>query len=121
MIVLLTDDNDAILDTLTAALRRGQHQVLVARTGEEALEVFGEHAAEIDVVVLDVRLPAKSGIDVYHEIRRWLRGVPVVLISGYAQESAHAEALSLVDDRARFLAKPFDPDVLGSMLAEVTA
>jgi len=96
-VVLVVDDAEAKRYLMSAWLRRGGHSVVTAATGEEALAL----AKDADVVVLDVRLPDISGIEVCERIKADPRtaAIPVVQVSA---------AAVTVTDRVRGLSRGAD-------------
>ena len=66
--VLLVEDEESFIDSLTVGLRREGFRVQVARDGAQALDLFD--AVNPDLVLLDVMLPRISGIDVCRQIRK---------------------------------------------------
>lgn len=109
-IVLVVDDDPNLAESLRDMLTDQGYQVIVATTGEEAVERV--LAIDIDVLVLDLRLPVLSGLEVYLEIQSHGRAVPTVIITGYAKEEAEAiETLTSFEDTG-CLFKPFEPEQL---------
>jgi len=102
--VLIVDDEPAIVDVLATYLRDENYEVHVAYDGEEALVRFAE--LRPDIVLLDLRLPKKSGIDVYQEMRR-VSDTPVIMISSRIAEVDRIVGLELGADD--YIAKPFSP------------
>ncbi len=107
--ILICDDEKNIRRTLRMVLEGAGHRVSEAGTGEEALAMLD--ADEVDLLVLDVRLPKMSGIEALSTLRA--RGdhagsVPVIMISGHASlaEAVHSVQLGATD----FLEKPLDRD-----------
>jgi len=102
--LLLIEDNVLLQETTTELLEAFGHQVYTADSGKKALAVMGDHAQEIDLIMLDLSLPDISGENLLGELIRLYPGQKVVLCTG-----------SLVDEHLRqhpavkgFLAKPFD-------------
>src|SRR4051794_39326575 len=60
--VLVVDDEDYLRSILGALLQQAGYAVLLAATGEEAIEVYRRHAGAIHLVLLDVRLPGQGGV-----------------------------------------------------------
>jgi two-component system cell cycle sensor histidine kinase/response regulator CckA len=79
---LLAEDDDDMRRLLTSVLERGGYTVVTATNGREAWERLSEQAP--DLLVMDVRMPERSGLDVLMALRREGSFVPVVLISGFA-------------------------------------
>jgi CheY-like chemotaxis protein len=106
--VLIVED-DPWTRTVTTALLAGEgYAVVEARSGEEGLELASEHNP--DVVLLDLALPAKSGLEVLRELKTGPRtaAIPVIIVSAYGalmndEDSRQAEAV---------ISKPFDYDDL---------
>ncbi len=80
--VLLVDDEKPILDVTTRLLATLGCEVHTARSGDEALERYREHAASIRAVLLDLVLPGRSGEQVLEELRRLAPQLPVIVLSG---------------------------------------
>lgn len=102
--ILAVDDDPLALSIAQRILQRAGYTVWGAPGGEEAIEYFKQHHAEIDLVLLDVVMPYVNGEDVYREIHRIKPGIPVLLVSGFTPKTA--ERLIRIAD-ARFLTKPF--------------
>jgi two-component system KDP operon response regulator KdpE len=109
--VLVVDDDVRILKTLDVNLRARGFEVLLARSGEEALKLAARHHP--DAVVLDLGLPQMDGLDVVRGLRGWT-SVPIVVLSGRGTEAAKVEALDLGADD--YLTKPFGMDELMARL-----
>ncbi len=84
--ILLAEDNKAVRGLLTAQLRNFGYDVVEARDGADALRRFAEHASDIEVAVLDFRMPNRDGFDVFKEMRKHSPGLPVIFMTGDAGE-----------------------------------
>jgi len=118
--ILIVDDEKNIRRTLRMVLEGPGHRVLDAESAEDGLRVLNEN--EVDLVMLDVRLPGMSGLDALKQIRatRTLQTLPVIMISGHASlpEAVNAVQLGATD----FFEKPLDRDrVLISVTNALTA
>jgi DNA-binding response OmpR family regulator len=104
MRILVVDDDRHVRDTLEAgfALQWQDCEVVTAADGEAGLQAFYDHTP--DVVVLDVAMPHKSGLEVLREIRR-VSDVPVVLLSAKGEEADQVKGLELGADD--YIVKPF--------------
>ena len=109
-IVLVVDDDPNLVESLQDMLTGRGFQVIVATTGEEAVE--RALAVDVDVLVLDLRLPAFSGLEVYLNLKSHGRAVPTVIITGYAKEEAEAIETLTSFDGTGCLFKPFEPEQL---------
>ena len=79
--------------------------VLQARDGEDALEIFMAHAAEIQLLILDVVMPRMDGRQLYDNISELRPGVPVLFCSSYSADILESEYMLQVG--GTLLAKPF--------------
>ena len=108
--VLVADDDAGACELMAETLGRAGLRVLRAEDGDQAVEIFREHADAIRLVVLDRTMPGENGADALEDIRRIRGDVPILLVSGYSQESsAQRFAGKHVDG---FLHKPFLPETL---------
>ena len=92
---LIADDNPMQRKMLTISLSDDKNIVVKseAETGEEVLRVVTEN--EFDVLILDVSLPKKSGIDVLKELRARGNNIPVIIVSGYSREDFESAVLAM--------------------------
>jgi len=115
--VLLADDSPISRNALKGILERADYVVHVARDGEEALDALERGRPSVDVVVLDVRMPGRSGLDVLRAYRFMHpeAAVPVVMLT--AETSPEVREACLRGGASAFLQKPVDPQALLSVLA----
>ena len=109
--ILIVDDDDLIRFTLREMLEGGGHEVLEADTGDACLEM--QEATPFDVVVTDIIMPGRDGIETVMELKRTYPDLRVVAISG----GGRTHNMSYLDFARRFgadatLAKPFTRDEL---------
>jgi CheY-like chemotaxis protein len=112
--VLVVDDDDGVRRQLCYLLEDEGYHVQAAATGLSALSVL-DHA-RFDIVILDVRLPDVSGIEVFEAFRQRPQPIKTIIVSGFLgdQEIAAAETRG-----AHFLAKPVDSQRLLTLLASL--
>lgn len=108
--ILVAEDEAALLDLLRTLLERKGYRVLTAVCGKQALEVFGEHQRDIDLVILDVLMPGLGGKKVFEGIRDTGSNVPVLFSTGFAHSSLDPEFLA--KSGARVVRKPYAPNTL---------
>src|SRR5271155_3949061 len=100
--ILVVDDDPALLKALRIGLTARGDDVLVARSGSEALTQVA--LAGPDLVILDLGLPDLDGLEVCRRVREF-SNVPIIVLSAYGDERRKVEALdSGADD---FVTKPF--------------
>lgn len=112
--VLVVEDEESMLAGMQYALAREGYEVLVASDGESALALLAARAP--DLVLLDVMLPRRSGLDVLKAMRRDGREVPVILVTAKGEELDRVKGLDLGADD--YVVKPFS---LAELLARVRA
>jgi two-component system response regulator RegX3 len=100
--VLLAEDEESFVDALVIGLGREGFQVIVARDGAEALQLFDE--VEPDVVLLDLMLPKISGIDVCRTIRG-RSNVPIIIVTAKSTEIDTVVGLEVGADD--YVSKPY--------------
>ncbi len=104
--ILVIDDEVLTLELLQKMLEDSGYQVFVAENGEKGLEIFRQDP--MDLVITDMVMPVKDGLQTILELREIDESVPVLAISGggvIAKERYLAVASYL--DNVRSLAKPF--------------
>jgi two-component system, OmpR family, response regulator MtrA len=105
--VLIVDDDAALSEMLTIVLRNEGFEPLVCATGDRAIGMVREHRPEL--VLLDLMLPGKDGIDVCREIRAE-SGVPIVMLT--AKNDTVDVVLGLESGADDYIIKPFKPKEL---------
>jgi len=112
--ILLVDDEEVVLDVGTMMLEKIGYQVLGARNSAEAVEIFKQN--EIDLVLLDLKLPDESGAETFKKIRAIDPDARVILSTGYNETQ---EVFELMDLGCRgLLQKPFSLEGLFEKVAE---
>jgi two-component system cell cycle sensor histidine kinase/response regulator CckA len=101
--ILLVEDEDTVRAVAERALTRAGYTVTTASDGEEGLELFAA-SGDFDLVVSDVVMPVMDGPAMAREIRKARPDMPVLFMSGYAEEQLRKE----IDlEGVHFLPKPF--------------
>jgi two-component system, OmpR family, KDP operon response regulator KdpE len=109
--VLVVDDEPAILRALDVNLRARGYEVQLAATGHQALALAARRHP--DAVVLDLGLPDVTGIEVIHGLRGWST-VPIIVLSA---RTAEAQKVAALDAGANdYVSKPFGMDELMARL-----
>jgi PAS domain S-box-containing protein len=109
--ILIVDDEEWVLELAREFLERGDFDVVTAGGGREALETLrGDLGKTIDAVVLDLTMPDLDGQETFLEIRTLLPDLPVVVASGFSEETT-ADRFP-PDAIAAFVRKPYEPEDL---------
>ena len=106
--ILLAEDEDAVRTFGARALRNKGYTVLVARDGEEALELLRSPEGEaVELLISDVVMPGIDGPSLVRAILPQRPALKVIFISGYAEDRLRASDAGDVAAEATFLPKPF--------------
>jgi CheY-like chemotaxis protein len=116
--ILVCDDEGVLRALVRATLPPDRYDVIEASDGEDGLDKARRHRP--DVIVLDVQMPGRTGLDVLGELRRDPETSPsrVLVLSARAQHADREEAARAGADR--FLSKPFSPSELAAAVEELT-
>ena len=115
--ILIVDDESMIVEVGKAMLEKLGYRVFVARSGQEALDIYLQHKEEINLVILDMIMPGMGGGQTYDRLREIDERVKVVLSSGYTIDGQAKEIMKRGCNG--FIQKPFSIEVLSRMLHEV--
>ena len=113
-LILICDDQATIRTSLKEALSEAGHEVLEASDGASALKILQDR--EPNLVLLDLKLPDMSGVEVLRKVRGSGSNVPVILMTAYGDLPTAVEAMKL--GAYDFVQKPYR---LSDMRAKVTA
>ncbi|MDP2479923.1 MAG: sigma-54 dependent transcriptional regulator [Candidatus Palauibacterales bacterium] len=111
-LVLVIDDEQSLVETLTVLLKREGFEVASALTGAEGLERFDER--QPDLVLVDVRMPKMDGVEVLEAVRERSPTTPVVLMTAQASLQSAIRAVNL--GATHYVQKPFENDELVAIL-----
>ncbi|MBG7621398.1 response regulator [Herbaspirillum sp. AP02] len=103
--ILLVDDEQSILSALKRSFRPQGYQLLTATSAEAALEMMA--AAEVDLVISDMRMPGMSGAQFLAQVRRQWPATTRILLTGYSEIGS---TISAINDGGihHYLSKPWD-------------
>jgi two-component system cell cycle sensor histidine kinase/response regulator CckA len=114
--VLLVEDEDMVRTVAERALTRAGYEVTPCANGEEGLAAILEGKTEFDIVVSDVVMPGMDGPAMVRAIRAQLPALPVLFMSGYAEEQLRRD-IDIPD--MHFIAKPFSVAAIGDKVGAV--
>jgi len=106
--ILVIDDEESVRDSCRQTLSRDGNRVEVAEDGTKGLGVLAERS--FDVVILDLKMPGLSGMEVLKRIKQSDPATVVIVITGYATVDSAVEAMK--NGAYDFVPKPFTPDAL---------
>jgi CheY-like chemotaxis protein len=112
--VLVAEDEDSVRHLLASALR-GEYDLLLASSAEEAIQIADARAEPVDLLLTDVVMPGRSGVELAAALVErwpWLR---VVFMSGYTEDHL---AVSAANRQPAVLQKPFTPRELRRRIRE---
>jgi len=114
MRIMLVEDERKVASFIARALKEDAYAVDVVDTGEHALQLIQDNA--FDAVLLDIRLPGMSGIEVCRKLRKWNMDIPVLMLTARSFVEQRVEGLDAGADD--YLTKPFE---IVELLARVRA
>lgn len=109
--VLLIDDDELVLAMLQSALLAAGHEVITAGDGDQGLRALRRQP--VDIIVTDIIMPGKEGIETIIEVRRLSPTIPIIAMSGGGLHAGrlYLEAAARLG-ATRTLSKPFSPKKL---------
>jgi sulfite reductase subunit B len=112
--VLIVDDEPIVRESIRDWLKDAGYNVYTAESGEEALSLIEKQ--DFSIMVLDIRLPGKTGIKVLTEVKAQRPWIKSIIITAYpsAETTAEARKLGAID----YLIKPVNPDNLERLIRE---
>lgn len=116
--MLLVDDDEVFLAVMQRRLAKRGFDVAIARSGEEALAAVCKRP-DVDVVVLDMKMPEMNGIETLKEIKRLYPVIEVILLTGYASFQTTIKAMTY--GAFDYLTKPCDLEELAAKVREARA
>ena len=116
-VILLVDDEEVVLDVCSKMLQRLDYQVLEAKDGQKAIEVFKKNKNIVNLVILDMRMPGMDGSTVYDHLKQIKSDVKVLLASGYFENQQIGNILENGHDD--LIQKPFNIKQLSEKLEKI--
>jgi len=114
--ILLVDDEEVVLNVSRMILEALGYKVFMARSGQEAIEVYKAKKEEIDLVILDMIMPGMGGENTFDLLKTINPNLKVILSSGY---SLNGEATRIMEQGCQaFIQKPFSAKDLSQKIRE---
>jgi len=116
-LVMLVDDEVPFVEILTKRLEKRNLQTISAHDGQEALEKLDKNR-NVDVVILDVKMPGMDGIEVLRGIKKSYPLIEVIMLTGHATVETAIEGMKL--GAYDYLMKPCELEQLMAMVEAAT-
>jgi two-component system cell cycle sensor histidine kinase/response regulator CckA len=100
------EDEPMVREFVRQALLRQGYSILLAATGDQALEICQSATGPFHLAILDIIMPGMSGIDLFAALRQIFPEIRVLFMSGYPEGDVFEQS-GLTPDHERFIAKPF--------------
>jgi len=114
--ILVAEDDEGVLGFVTDLLTKNGYHVLPAKDGQHAIDIFNRDNPTVDLALLDVIMPNKSGREVMDHIRQSGSDIPIVFASGYSMNAIHTDFV--LDEGIVLLEKPYRRQELLSRLRQ---
>ena len=124
-LIVVAEDDHEMRSLLVTALRRDNYEVIEARDGRELLKLLNcdrqraHDGPAIDLVISDIRMPGRTGLDVLATLRLSDWATPFILTTAFGDPQTHAEARRL--GAVAVFDKPFDIDDLRTIVCNLVA
>lgn len=115
--VLIADDEPNIVISLEFLMKREGHEVSIARDGQQALQLI--RSLQPDLVLLDVMMPSKSGLEVLQAVRadEEIAATKILLLTAKGRETDVAKGMALGADA--YMTKPFSTRELAARVRQL--
>jgi len=118
--ILIVEDEEIVRNVAVRLVNGLGYKVLLAKNGEEAMEVFNRERNSLDLVVMDVVMPKESGPEVYKKMNCINPKLPVLFVTGYDAESKVSSLTrGLNQALIALLQKPYSKEILGRKIREL--
>ena len=107
-LILIIDDEESIRDSLQVLLTMEGYRVETASDASSGLDALGRKT--YDLILLDLMLPDRSGLEVLEEVRQYDSATPIVMLTAYGTVESAVKAIQLGADD--FITKPWNNDKL---------
>lgn len=114
--ILIVEDEELLRSFTTEMLEDLGYNILVATNGEEALAVYAENSDSIDLVVSDMVMPEKSGMELFSELKTTKPDIKFILVTGYCLEETEGHVLRSM---SAILMKPYTTEKIAALIRKV--
>ena len=117
--ILVVEDDEMLLDLLCSLFEASNFNVLRARDGEEAVELFRNNHPSIHLVLTDMGLPKLSGWEVFEQMKQIDPNVKVIIASGFM--NTHVKREMMEAGAKDFVQKPYVPGLIVETVQRILA
>jgi PAS domain S-box-containing protein len=112
--VLVAEDDEKLRKLSEIVLKQYGYDVILSKDGEDAIKKFADNKDKIQLVILDMIMPKKNGIEVYEEIKKMRPDIKTIFSSGYTADRKDKD--KMFEGGLDFIMKPVSPkDLLGKI------
>ena len=115
-VILFADDDPVCLDIGIRMLQKLEYKVLDARDGQEAIEVFLNNQSEVNLVILDMKMPYNGG-KTFSKLKEINANVKILIASGYAKDQKIREIME--QGCSGFIQKPYSIKALSKKIMNI--
>lgn len=115
--ILSVDDDPKVLAAFETALKQKGYEVFITTDPEEVARILTDH--EINLVMLDIRMPQKNGFEIFQELKKRYEKLPVLFVTAYPKSfTMHSDEMidlwknEFADGNTDIMYKPFTLDLL---------
>jgi CheY-like chemotaxis protein len=115
--LLIAEDEEMVRTFMQKIFKRAGYKVIAAIDGEDAVVKFRENRESISLVLSDVIMPGKNGVEILEEVRKMKPDAKVLFISGYTANVLHEKGI--LEEDIDFITKPFAKEKLLQKVREI--
>lgn len=105
--ILVVEDDPSVRKVVEDVLLNSGYEIITAEDGQQAVEIFSENRSRIKLILMDMVMPKKSGLEAYKEIRLLLTNIRVLFTSGYTADFIKSQGE--LGKEAELIMKPVKP------------
>ncbi|WP_026840387.1 response regulator [Citrifermentans bremense] len=114
--ILVAEDDPSVRNLVEMVLTKHGYQVILAENGQEVVERFTAHSSDIGLILMDIIMPRKNGIEAFAEIKKLQPEAKVLFTSGYTSDFIQSRGM---EDGVELIMKPVQPAQLLRKVREV--
>ena len=118
--ILIVEDEEIVRNVAVRIVKGLGYKVLLAKNGEEAMEIFNPKKNSVDLVMMDVVMPKESGPEIYKRMNSINPKLPVLFVTGYDAKSKVSKLTQDFNQASiALLQKPYSKEILGRKIREL--